>query len=236
METSPKLSIIIPAWNSEDTIEHCLESVFLQTMKDFEVIVVDDGSTDLTIERCAPFFDRITLMKEDHHGSNPARNRGWRDARGEYLLFLDSDLVLRPETFAKLLDALMAHPEASYAYCSFWHGFKLFRLWPFDPDRLRRMPCIPTFSLVRARDFPGFDESLWRLQDWDVWLTMLEHGKTGVFVPEVLMTMKRRKQGISQWVPRWMYWIPWSKLPWQPTRVRTYFEAVRVVKRKHDLP
>lgn len=235
MENRPKLSVIIPAWNSEDTIAPCLDSVFAQTMTDVEVIVVDDGSTDRTIERCAPFRDRITLISEVHRGSNGARNRGWRDARGEYLLFLDSDLILRPDAFTLLLLALVAQRGASYAYCSFRHGFKLFRLWPFDPARLRRMPCIPTFSVVRAADFSGFDESIGRLQDWDVWLTMLERGKIGVWVPEVLMTMKRRKQGISQWVPRWVYWIPWEKLPWQPTRVRKYFEAVDIIKKKHHL-
>ncbi len=235
MAENPKLSIIIPTWNSEDTIAACLFSVFAQTMTDYEVIVVDDGSTDHTIKKCIPFTDRITLMAEEHRGSNPTRNRGRTAARGEFLLFLDSDLVLRPDTFQKLLGALAEHPDASYAYSSFRHGFKLFRLWPFDADRLRRMPCIPTFSLIRAVDFPGFDETLTRLQDWDLWLTMLERGKTGVWVPETLMVMQRRKQGISQWVPRWIYWIPWKKLPWRPLRVQKYLDAVSVIKKKHNL-
>src|SRR3989338_704340 len=120
MDTAhPKLSVIIPAWNSEDTIAECLKSVFAQTMNDFEVIVVDDGSTDRTTAQCAAYHDRIILIKEEHRGSNATRNRGWGAARGEYLLFLDSDLVLHDDTFQKFLDTLTKHPDASYVYSSF---------------------------------------------------------------------------------------------------------------------
>ncbi|MDP3985767.1 MAG: glycosyltransferase family A protein [bacterium] len=231
----PLVSVVIPAWNSETTIRGTLDSLFNQTNADFEVIVVDDGSTDKTAELVRTYGKGVRLISQENQGSNPARNRGWREAQGRYLFFLDSDVALRADCFEKLLAALDAHPEASYAYASFRFGKKLFRLWPFDPERLRRMPFIHTGAMIRAEDFPGFDESIKRLQDWDVFLTMLERGKSGVWVSEVLFSVALREQGISAWVPRWLYWIPWRFLGWKPKRVEKYEQAVRVIQQKHGL-
>lgn len=231
----PQISVIIPTWNSERTIGACLDSLFAQTVQDFEVIVVNDGSTDRTADVLAPYHSRIISINQENRGSNAARNRGLREAHGEYLLFLDSDITMRPDMLLKLLRALEMHPEASYAYSSFLYGRKLFRLWPFEATRLRRMPYIHTAAFVRAKDFSGFDEGVRRLQDWDVWLTLLEQDKIGVRVPEVLFTVEPRRDGISQWVPRWFYWIPWRLIGWKPRRVRAYEEAVRVIREKHKL-
>lgn len=229
------ISVIIPAWNSEHTIGPCLASLFAQTMQNFEVIVVNDGSTDGTLDALAPHRSRIRLIDQENQGSNPARNRGLREATGELLLFLDADITMDPQCLEKLVLALDAHPEATYAYSSFRYGTKTFRLWPFDAERLRRMPYIHTAALVRAKDFPGFDESVRRLQDWDVWLTMLEHGKTGVWVPEVLFRVEPRQDGISQWSPRWLFWIPWRWFGWKPQRVAAYERAVESIRKKHGL-
>lgn len=230
------ISIIIPAYNSEDTITQCLDSLFAQSHKDFEVIVVNDGSTDQTFKKLEPYKNRITLINQENKGSNPARNRGWREAKGEFLLFLDSDITMRQDCLEKMLNALEENPHASYAYTSFRYGRKLFRFWPFDAERLKKMPFVMTSSLVRQKDFPGFDEKIKRLQDWDVWLTMLEKGKIGVWVPEVLNSVRVRKSGISsRWFPRWLHWIPWHLIGWTPPAIRKYKEAVQVIKKKHGL-
>lgn len=230
-----KISIIIPTWNSARTLGACLESLFAQTYRDFEIIIVDDGSTDDTRTILAPYENRIKLIVQENQGSSPARNRGWREAKGDDLLFLDSDIILRPDTLEILLRALDGHPDASYAYASFRWGKKLFRLWPFDAAKLRRMPYIHTAALVRAKDFPGFDEEIKRLQDWDVWLTMLEQGKKGIWVSEVLFSVEPRAHGISQWAPKWFYWIPWRLMGWKPKRVKKYEAAMEIIKRKHHL-
>lgn len=231
----PLISIVIPTWNSARTLAGCLDSVFGQTFKDFEVMVVDDGSTDDTRAVLQPYEDRIRLIIQENRGSNPARNRGWHEAKGEYLLFLDSDITLRSGSLEILLQTLNHHPEASYAYASFLWDKKLFRLWPFDEDKLRQLPYIHTAALVRAKDFPGFDEQIKRLQDWDVWLTMLEQGKKGIWVPEVLFTVAPRVDGISQWAPKWFYWIPWRLIGWKPARVKKYEAAMEVIRKKHGL-
>src|SRR3989338_8998805 len=111
-----------------------------------------------------------------------------------------------------MLHILEAHPKSAYVYSSFKFGWKAFDNLPFNPERLRQMPFIHTTSLIRRECFPGFDETMTRFQDWDIWLTMLEAGHTGY------------------WLPSFMYRLPW-KLP----AVRRYEEAVARIKEKHHL-
>ncbi len=244
------ISIVIPAYNAEKTIARCLESIFKQSYQDYEVMVVNDGSTDAT-EKVVLDFTRtvkekypsseaqrnrevLHLIMQENRGAQAARNRGARTAKGEYLLFCDADIVLRRDCLEKMMCALADHSEASYAYSSFKFGWKKFKLWPFDTKRLRRMPYIHTTSLIRAAHFPGFDESVRRLQDWDLWLTMLEQGHIGVWVPEVLFKVISMKGTMSQWLPSFAYKIPkWLGI--QPKAVARYNEAVARIKAKHKL-
>lgn len=91
---TPKISIIIPLYNAEKYIKECLTSVLNQTLKDIEVIVVNDGSTDLSLEKVKEFCEkdkRITLLSQPNSGSGKARNFGLSFAKGEYIAFMDSD-------------------------------------------------------------------------------------------------------------------------------------------------
>lgn len=83
------ISVIIPVFNREETIKRALESVFNQTYKDFEVIVIDDGSTDKTLSLAKEF--PVEIITQKNHGVSHARNRGIEKARGEYIALLDSD-------------------------------------------------------------------------------------------------------------------------------------------------
>jgi hypothetical protein len=102
------------------------------------------------------------------------------------------------------------------------------------------MPYIHTSALIRRTHFPRFDESLKRLQDWDLWLTMLEEGHMGIWVDKVLFTALPKKgflpwSGISEWLPSFMHRIPWRRLGFKPKVVTRYDDAIDVVKRKHGL-
>lgn len=231
------VSIIIPAYNHASVLPKCLAHVFAQTYTEYEVIVVDDGSTDAIVEAVAPFFERIRLVRQENAGSNPARNRGWKEARGEFLLFCDADVVMRPDMVEKMVAALRANPEAGYAYSAFRFGWKLFPGATWSADLLRTVNIAHTTSLVRAVDFPGFDESIKRFQDWDVWLTMLSKGKGGVMVPEELFVAEIH--GVSRigssWLPKIAYSIPWEKLGWMPRRVKKYRTAREIIAEKHGL-
>jgi succinoglycan biosynthesis protein ExoO len=104
---NPKVSIIIPAYNTEKYIARALQSALEQTEKDIEVIVVDDGSTDNTLEVIKSFLDkRIKLIiNGSNAGPSHARNCALREARGDWIAILDSDDWYAPERLAKLLDA-----------------------------------------------------------------------------------------------------------------------------------
>jgi len=230
METS----IVIPVYRrqgSDDALlRRCLASLERQTYRDFDITVVDDGSTAplRSALQISDYKFQIRLIRQAHAGAPAARNRGARETNSEFLLFCDADVVLRPNALARWVLALHDHPDASYAYSRFRFGWKLFRGFPFDPERLREMPYIHTTALMRRAHFPGFDESLHRFQDWDLWLTMLEHGHVGTYIPEVLFTIVSTRGTMSRWVPAFVH-----RLPWRTESVRTYDAAADIVRRKH---
>jgi len=225
----PQVSIIIPVYNAKNTLEYCLQSIFNQTYKNFEVIVINDGSTDSSLKILSQYQDKITLVNQPNQGAAKARNVGAKLARGEYLIFCDADIFLKPNTLQIMLETLQKNPETSYTYSAFKFGFKTFKLWPFSAKRLKQMPYIHTTSLIRAKNFPGFDKNLKRFQDWDLWLTMLKRGKKGIYIPEVLFTVKSGGT-MSSWLPKFYYrFFPFSK------KVREYYEAEKIIKRKHHL-
>lgn len=106
---SPKLSVVVPFHNTEEFFRECLESLAGQTLRDLEVIMVDDGSTDngavIAKEMCARDA-RFRLLARDNEGPGPARNAGVRQARGEYLAFADADDVVEREAYARLVGSL----------------------------------------------------------------------------------------------------------------------------------
>jgi glycosyltransferase involved in cell wall biosynthesis len=110
------VSVIIPCFNSEKTIRETLESVFAQTYQDFEVIVVDDGSTDRSAEIVQSFNEKIEYIYQNNGGQSAARNTGIRAARGKYLAFLDADDLWYPEKLEKQI-AFMKSKGVDWCYC-----------------------------------------------------------------------------------------------------------------------
>lgn len=107
---TPKISIIIPAYNVEKYIAECLRSVLSQTFSDWEAIVVDDGATDNTVVEIQQFSDeRIQLFRQKNAGLSMARNVGLSHAKGNYVLFLDSDDRLHPQTLQVCYDIVQKH-------------------------------------------------------------------------------------------------------------------------------
>lgn len=105
----PLFSVIIPTYNRSDLLEQTLKSVWQQTFRDFEVIVVDDGSTDSTNHVLDRFSDRLISVRQENLGPSAARNTGVRLARGEYLAFLDSDDLWFPWTLETYARAISEH-------------------------------------------------------------------------------------------------------------------------------
>jgi glycosyltransferase involved in cell wall biosynthesis len=232
----PEISVIIPTYQHGETIAACLDSVFKQTIKDIEVIVINDGSADGTDKAIAPFLDRIIYRKTMNSGAPKSRNLGFSLSSGKYVIFLDADIVMKPRMLEELRKALEQHPEASYAYAGFRFGIARFRGERFDAERLRRMNFIHTSALIRRGDFPGFDESLKRFQDWDLWLTLLEKGKVGISVNKILFSAKPRSRfGISQWRPKIFFSPLFAALGIRSEAVDKYRAAAAVIAAKHRL-
>lgn len=234
----PLVSVIIPTYNHEAELMECLKSIAIQSYRPFEVIVVDDGSTDRTRERLREtrtWFDMEIVELGSNQGAAVARNRGKERSRGSLLLFVDADADLRPHAIERMATELATHPDADFVYSSFRFGWKLFRSRPFSADDLRKSPYIHTTSLLRREKFPGFDESLKKFQDWDLWLTIAERGGKGIWVPEELFSLKVRRQGMSRWLPSFFHRLPWQIIGWMPRELRNYRKWERIVKEKHQI-
>jgi glycosyltransferase involved in cell wall biosynthesis len=115
------VSVIIPTYNRADLILESLTSVFAQTYRDFEIIVVDDGSTDNTAEILRPFSDqgKIKYIRQNNQGASSARNRGIAEARGTFLAFLDSDDLFDPEKLELQVTYYQSHPEMGLVHSGF---------------------------------------------------------------------------------------------------------------------
>lgn len=231
------ISVIIPLYNGEKTIVNTLKSLENQSYQDFEVVIVNDGSTDnsekvvadylkfLTSSRAYYFFNQI------NKGAPAARNYGFRKSKGDFVLFCDADAVLEPNALEVMFNTLNNNPEASYAYSSFNWGKKLFKLDEFNPERLKKMPYIHSLSLIRREHFPasGWDESLKKFQDWDLWLAMLQEGHIGIWIPQVLFSIKTGGT-MSSWLPSFAYKLfPFLGL------VKKYKKAMLIIKKKYGL-
>jgi glycosyltransferase involved in cell wall biosynthesis len=113
----PKISVVIPVYNGEKTIEETIASVLAQTFTDFELIVVNDGSQDKTQEIVQQFTDpRIKLHSYKNGGLATSRNRGIEKSQGEYISFLDADDLWTTDKLASQYQALQTHPQAAVAY------------------------------------------------------------------------------------------------------------------------
>jgi glycosyltransferase involved in cell wall biosynthesis len=118
----PHVSVIIPTYNRATYISRAIESILSQSYRDFEVIVVDDGSCDNTKQVVQAYGDRVRYMFQDNAGPGAARNLGIRTSEGMYLAFLDSDDAWMPEFLAKTVGALDVHPEVDAVTTTIYVG------------------------------------------------------------------------------------------------------------------
>ncbi len=191
-ENKPTVSIIIPTYNRGQSIGRSIESVLSQTYQDFEVIVVDDGSTDNTRELVAGFNDeRIRYVRhEENKGEAAARNTGIKAARCDYIAYQDSDDEWLPEKLARQIELLEnASPEVGVIYTGFWKTENHKRTYvPFSwvsqkngdihKELLKGNFIGSPVVLIKKECFSEvglFDERLRNLVDWEMWLRISKH-------------------------------------------------------------
>lgn len=202
MQRPPIISIIMPCYNAGDNINYSIASVYEQTFKNFELIVVNDGSSDDSLSILASLAkdcDTLRVIDQPNKGAGPARNTGLQVAQGEYIAFLDADDSWHPDCLLKLHQALQAMPDAAIAYCGWQNkGLAANRCKPFIPPDYGNIDKIETFlrdcpwpihaaltrkSVIEAVN--GFNESLTSCMDYDLWLKIASFHKI-ILVPEVL--------------------------------------------------
>jgi len=224
------IDIVIPVYNQAHSLLECLDSIRKQTFQDYTITIVNDGSTD-DIQSVLQNLDAtdIIYIEQKNKGAAAARNRGARHAKASYLLFCDADIVMKPDMLESMVNALKKNSEIMYVYSSFFYGLKKFKPGKFSVEKLQQGPFIHTTSLLKKESFVGFDESLKRFQDWDLFLTMSKKGYYGEWIPKCLYTIKTHGT-ISKWLPSFAYkWLSGI------SSVKEYNNAVKIVKDKHKL-
>ncbi|WP_414577901.1 glycosyltransferase [Anabaena sp. CCY 9402-a] len=189
MNKLPSISIIIPAFNSEKTIADTIDSVFNQTFNNFELIIINDGSTDSTLEVISKFQDsRLKIFSFGNAGGNISRNRGLKRAVGEFISFLDADDLWTPNKLQLQLEALQNNLDAQVAYswtdyidenANFLVSGTHITANGDVYDKLLVNNFLENGSnpLIRREvliELGGFDESLDAAQDWDMWLRLAD--------------------------------------------------------------
>jgi glycosyltransferase involved in cell wall biosynthesis len=209
----PRLvSVVIPAWNAAPCLPRAIDSVLAQTWARREIIVVDDGSTDESPALLAGYGGQLRVLSQANAGPSSARNRGLREARGQYVAFLDADDHWLPEKLERQVALLDAHPEIGF--CSTATRVidargEPVRDWPCSdaPEPLletlflRSAAVSGSTSGVLARrelllEAGGFDERLRGFEDPDLWIRLAARTAYAC-IPEVLTVVVRTPDSVS---------------------------------------
>lgn len=210
---TPLVSVIMPAYNVASLISEALDSVFSQTYRNFEVIVINDGSPDTeALERALqPYLQRIIYIEQENRRAAGARNTGIHRARGEFLAFLDSDDGWAPEYLASQMRLFEQTPSLDVVYSnSFYYPVSRYSgktymdacpsHGPVTLEALVLEQCHVCISCTVARkqtilDAGLFDEALPRCDDYDMWLRVAYHGAKISFHQEALGWVRAERPG-----------------------------------------
>lgn len=196
----PLVSIIITNYNYGAYIAEAIESALAQTFADREIIVIDDSSTDNSLEIASRY--PVQILKQDNSGVCVARNNALSIALGTYVIFLDADDRLVPTAVEHMLAALQGQPDAvAYVYGQMrYFGRKegVFASMPFDGRRLGRANFICASTLIRRDTLlsvGGYDDGFRMLrEDWELYIRLFTKGFSGQFLPEVILEYRKHKE------------------------------------------
>lgn len=196
----PKVTIAIPVYNDADFLRESLDSILAQTFSDFELLIIDDGSTDETVGILASYADkRLRIIRHEANQGRPfARNTALDAADGEYLAWMDGDDISHPRRIEKQIDFLGAHPEIDICGCALqcFQDRQDTVFYPYTPEHVRAGiiwgPTIPNpascmrLSSIRKAQL-RYCEDLLRVEDYAFWLdALLGANLQAVNIPDVL--------------------------------------------------
>ena len=206
----PKISVIIPTYNRGQYITQALESVLNQTFHDYEIIVIDDGSTDNTQEILKKFEGKIISLRQDNQGISNTRNRGINESHGVYITFLDSDDFWAPDKLEEQVKILDAYPKVGIVYARMpiinERGEKI-GMKPAGvsgknfKELLEVWGDIPTSTVMTRRDCfekAGlFESPLEPMEDIDMWIRIARFYDLYEIENKVLAYYRRHEEQIT---------------------------------------
>ena len=189
----PNISVVIPLYNKANYIKTSIDSVLNQTYDDYEVVIVDDGSTDNSVEVIKKNYtsEKIRMIQKANGGPSSARNKGVQEAKGEWVVFLDADDMLLPYALEYFSNLIKGHLGIQYLVCNYFIGFKgkakLFSYVKYDAEiknsffleAARELTERPGSSIIR-RDLllqNPFNEKLRRYEDAECQYNMMRKAR-----------------------------------------------------------
>jgi glycosyltransferase involved in cell wall biosynthesis len=212
-EERPTVSVIIPAYNSAKYLPQAIDSVLQQTYNDYEIIIINDGSTDNTPEVIQPYLklSAVRYFAQENLGVSAARNRGLQEARGEFIAFLDADDIYFPDKLQAQIALFAAHPQIGIVNS----GFRIIqengepimdvKRWKDIPDLtpeiwLLHKPVLPSAMMYRKEWFDRvgeFDPELFSSEDVEVTLRMVAQGCQAMWLPEITIYYRRHQASVT---------------------------------------
>jgi glycosyltransferase involved in cell wall biosynthesis len=202
------VSVIVPCYNQACYLEECIRSVLQSSYKNLEIIIVNDGSTDLTenialsLQNDYPF---IHYYFQENRGPSAARNHGIIKSQGSIILPLDSDDIISSNYIEEAVKILEKNRDIKVVYCEaekFGDQTGKWCLPKFSIDKLVRRNLIFTTALFRKQDWTrigGYDENMtWALEDWDFWISLLKNGGEVYRLPFVGFYYRIRKNSRTE--------------------------------------
>jgi len=204
------VTVLIPLYNNAIFVREALDSLLQQTFQDLSLVVVDDGSEDLSREtawewlgqHAEKFREVFMVAHHDNHGAGAARNTGFQHVRSPFVFLLDADNLLFPRCIGRCAEVLARVGEA-FVYpiiAKFGDNSDLLSYELWNLDRLLVFNYIDTLSLIRKdvwEEVGGFAEDLPALEDYDFWLRLAAKGHRGVQVPEILARYRVHHSTVS---------------------------------------
>ena len=198
----PKISIVIPFYNLGSYIEEAVDSVLNQTFTDFEIIIVNDGSTDSASINLINKINnpKTTVFNIENQGLPAARNFGINLGSGDYIACLDADDKLHPDFLEKTIEVFDHDTQQTYGIVStYYEHFEnlnaQIKIKQFNPYALAVQNQLHVASLFRKscwEQIGGYDTGLTGYQDWEFWLSIIEKGYQWFTVPEFLFYYRNR--------------------------------------------
>jgi len=232
MDDDIRISVVIPVYNASATLKPCLEAIYTSSCAPFEVIAVDDCSSDNSIELASEYTGKIMVLEGGPFGPAYARNRGVNEAQGNIVLFIDCDVIVHPDTIEKIIQTFSMHPEIDATFGSYDDN-------PSEGEFLSQYKnLIHHFVHQQAQeeggtfwagcgairkgvflDMGGFDEERYArpsIEDIELGYRLNESGSM-IFVNKAVQVKHLKRWSFSSWLKTDIFSraIPWTALIFQ---------------------